>query len=164
VSNETTYEPTRAYENMTIKDKMKISFFENIIYWFWFYSLKVRAMYPWSFARAIASMLKFSNAAFIAFIILKTATIENNKDVVWFVISPLFIIIIIADMVLYDSRRYCILKNEYGIVWDEKYCILEERYGILPESKKKKYKRVFYLYLIITAATNTLFGLYLYNN
>jgi hypothetical protein len=135
----------------------KISFFENIIYWFWIYSLKIKAMYPWRFACIVTSMLKCSNVAFIAFIIYKTVNIENSKDTVGFVTYTLCVIIIIADMIIYDSDKYTVLKTKYYEVWDEKFCILKERYDSLSQNAMKKHKRRFYSYLIITVATDAVF-------
>jgi hypothetical protein len=121
-------------------------------------------MYPWSFARAVTSMLKSSNVAVIAFIIIKTINIDNSENAAGFAIFSLCAIIIIADTVIYDSRIYCVLKNKQGKVWDEKYCILKEKYDNLSQSTRKRRKIFFYLYLTITVTTNTVFGLYLYNN
>jgi hypothetical protein len=145
-------------------ESIKISFFENIIYWFWVYSLKFKAMYPWSFARIVTSILKSSNAVFIALIVFKIINIENSEDAEGFAIISLCAVIIIADMVIYDSRIYCVLKNKYGEVWDEKYCILKKKYDSLSQSTRKKRKLFFYLYLMITVSVNAILGLYLYNN
>jgi hypothetical protein len=138
---------------------VKISFFENIIYWFWIYSLKIKAMYPWSFACIVTSALKSSNMAFIVFIITKIINID--KDVAGFVIYTLFVIIIIADMIIYDGKKYCILKTKYYGVWDEKFCILKAKYDSLHQNTVKKHKKSFYLYLIITIITDIIFGIYL---
>jgi hypothetical protein len=142
---------------------IKISFFENIIYWFWIYSLKIKVMYPWSFARAITTMLKFSNTALIAFIIIKIMNIEN-KDTAGFVIYTLFVIIFTADMIIYDRNKYCVLKTKYYQVFDEKFCVLKVKYDSLSRNAIKRHKTCFYLYLIITGITNAVFGIYLYNN
>jgi hypothetical protein len=121
-------------------------------------------MYPWSFARFIATILKWSNTAFIAFIIIKIINIENSKNIAGFVIYTLFVIIITADMTIYGRNKYCVLKTKYYKVLDEKYCILKAKYDSLHRNTVKRYKKKFYLYLIITVITDIVLGLYLYNN
>jgi hypothetical protein len=136
----------------------KISFFENIIYWIWFYSLKFKAMYPWRFAHTVTSLLKCSNVAFIAFIIYKIINIESSEDVIGFVTYTLCVIIIIADSIIYDSNKYCVLKTKYYVALNEqKFCILKERYDSLSRNAMKRHKKRFYMYLIITAVTDTVF-------
>jgi hypothetical protein len=67
-------------------------------------------------------------------------------------------------MLIYDSKKYCVLKMKHCEVWDEKYCILKEKYDRLSQNTRKKHKIYFYGYLIVTAITDTVFCLYLYNN
>jgi hypothetical protein len=141
----------------------KISFFENIIYWFWVYSLKFKAMYPWSFAQIVTSILKSSNAVFIVLIVFKIMNIENSEDAEGFAMISLCVcaVIIIADMLIYDSRIYCVLKYKRGEVWDEKYCILKAKYDSLHRNTVKRYKKKFYLYLIATVTTDIVFCIYI---
>jgi hypothetical protein len=123
-------------------DKFKISFFENIIYWLWYYARKIGIMHPWSFARTITSVLKFLNMAGIILIILDMIGINDN-DFIGFMLLTMYAIYAIIlfidkiiDKIIYDSRKHCIGKTKYAWnIRDESDCILKEKYDSI--SKKK---------------------------
>jgi hypothetical protein len=135
-------------KNIISNKDIKISFFENIIYWLWYYSLKTRAYFPWTFAQLIVSVSKFFNTAIIWLIILKITGIDDKEFMHLIVIA--FPVIGIIDMIIFDSRKYSIKKTKYYIVWDEKYCILTDKYDNMPIKQKRNYKRNFLIYMIIS--------------
>jgi hypothetical protein len=137
-------------------NKLKISFFENIIYWIWYYSLKHGAIDPWRFGRAITTILKFSNAAILLFAVFKIVGIDSEETVP-LILASLFIFIFYADMIIYGSKKYYSKRTAYYTVWDVKYCILTERYGYISKERKRKYKTVFFSYLVITIVTDVFF-------
>jgi uncharacterized membrane protein YdbT with pleckstrin-like domain len=130
------------------EDKPGISFFENVIYWIWYYSRKTEAMYPWMFGVSITSMLKFSNTAIIAFTVFRITNINNEKTMA-LIVASLFIIILIADMVQYDSNKYT--------CYIEKHCILASGYDNMTRGQKQRYKRTFLIYLTLSTVTGILF-------
>jgi hypothetical protein len=135
------------------EDKPWISFFENIHYWGWRYALKTGMRYPWNFAHFIAIILTFSNAITIAFIVFEITHIDN-EDTRGFIGLTLFDIIFVADLVLYNDKKYCSKRNEHGgVVWNEYYCILSDRYDNMTRVQKQKYKRTFLIYLTLSTVT-----------
>ena len=125
----------------------KISFFENIIYWLWHYSLKIKAMFPWRLAQLLTGILKYFNVALIAYIALEVANV-NNPDIKGSVLGFLFPIILILDSIRYSNKKYCTRRVKHGWVCDEKYCTLKDKYDEMPKELQLKYKRTFLIYLI----------------
>ena len=138
---------------MGAKNKSRISFFENIIYWLWCYSIRMNAMYPWSFARAIVIFLKFSNIANITLVVLYILDV-NSEDIKGGLMLSLFSIILTIDLIVYRSKKYCVFKIKYGRIWDEKYCILKERYDNMSKEQVRKNKRYFFVYLAASLITS----------
>jgi hypothetical protein len=139
--------------NKDTKSKSNISFFENIIYWLWHYSMKNRVRFPWSVAQAIVSTLKFFNLSFAVFVVLN---LINIFHVNYWNLIVLFPIIWTFDMIVYKSQKYCIEKNKQGEIWDEKYCILDDKYNNISPKERKEHKNTFFIYLFITIITSVI--------
>jgi len=137
----------------------KISFFENIIYWFWYYSSKIKVAFPWGLAQLLISILEYLNVALIVYIVLRVTNV-NNLDIKGSVFGLLFPVIFIINLVLYRSKKYCIQKVKCGLAWNEKYCILKEKYDNMSQEQKSKCKTTFFVYCISTIAISAIAAIF----
>jgi predicted nucleic acid-binding Zn ribbon protein len=127
-------------------NKNKISFFENILYWFWYYNKKMGDWYPWRGAKADVGLFVFFNITFIPFVILNILGYNG------YMVMIIFPVIIIFFGIKYNDRKYCIVRDKHtnSKVWSEKYCILSERYDNMSYKQRRKQKRIFIIYVIST--------------
>jgi hypothetical protein len=127
-----------------VKDKSKISFFENIFYWLWHYSKKIypktRGSFPHYGASLNVSLLKLLNIysilfpASIFFNMIEIYALKISETDILKIILCIYPVLFIADDKLYLQKRH----------------IIKEKYNGLSEDKKENYRKIFIVYLIVT--------------
>ena len=122
--------------------ELEVTFFQNIHYWLWHYSLKVKVKRPWRVARIVACVLVCSYLSLVAHIVLYPIIIMMPITIL--IIFP---IVLIVDLSQYKSAKYCIQKVGDTLIQSENSCILKERYDAIPKKQILKYKRMFFVYL-----------------
>jgi heme/copper-type cytochrome/quinol oxidase subunit 2 len=153
---------------------MKVTFFENILYWLWLYSKRIKARFPFSFARAILGILLLSNLMsvviilFLAYALIHNATeiplIILNTQTVAIVFNLLFVTALFYILFRYRRKKYCMVRRQGVWVWLEKYCILADYFDNITAKQTQKHRKAFFLYLIVSIilATITLILFYYY--
>ena len=124
------------------QEEVSVSFFQNIHYWIWHYSLKVKIKHPWIVAQIVASILM---CLYLAFIVVY---------LIWIIIMPIysirliiFPIVLIVDLYLYRRAKYCIQRIDDTFVRNENDCILKEKYDAMSKKRILEYKKTFWVYL-----------------
>ena len=125
-----------------IKNNSKVSFFENIFYWTWYYTPK-GGLPDRSFSVIVLS--QYANFMFCVSLVL---TVLNNDTIIVLykmdqrlTILPLavvFIALYLVNMKIYDKKKYHTLKSQYDYISKEQI---------------KKNKRTFFIYIIISIIT-----------
>ena len=134
------YQAKRRKANLEKQESTILLFFQNVHYWIWHYSLKVKMKHPWRAAQIVAGTLLFSYLIFIVKYLLVISMLIPGLGLI------VFFVVFIVDFRLYKRSKYCTKRVDDTLVSDERYCILKERYDAMSAKQILKWKASFFVY------------------
>jgi len=135
-----------------------VSFFQNIHYWIWHYSLKIKTKHTWKVTQIAASILMSFYFAFILhFFWMLLLPIYN---VIMLLIFP---VVLIVELVVYRNAKYCTRMIDNKLVKNENDCILKDKYDAMSKEQVSKHKNTFFIYLSIAIIFGLILSPYLLN-